>query len=162
LPKTAATIQAVVDHVRQWLSRWEIGWAAGLAIGVGAMLLSTALGLAVVLWLPRDYFVRGPVDRGLRQRHVILWLSLTVLRNILGLIVLIVGLIMAMPLVPGPGLFVSVVGLGLLDFPGKRALERRLLGERHILSSVNRIRARFGKDSLLPQERRRSVVDNQA
>ena len=153
----------MVHRVAEWLHHFEaLGWAAGVGLGALFMLLSLGLGFAVVLWLPHDYFVRAPAEPHLRQRHPILWVSLLIARNLLGLAVLLAGLVMAMPLVPGPGVFVALVGLGLLDFPGKHALQRRLLGERHILSSVNRIRARFGKASLLAQEKHRSMIDNHA
>jgi hypothetical protein len=42
-----------------------------------------------------------------------------------------------------------LVGLGLVDFPGKRALERRLLRLPRVLASVNKLRARFGKPPIL-------------
>ena len=50
----------------------------------------------------------------------------SVIRNIIGALVILVGLVMAIPGVPGPGVATVIVGLLLLDFPQKRAMLRRL------------------------------------
>jgi hypothetical protein len=59
---------------------------------------------------------------------------------------------MALPLVPGPGVLFILLGLGFIDFPGKRSLERRLLRQPHVLSSVNKMRGRFGKPPILTED----------
>jgi hypothetical protein len=42
------------------------------------------------------------------------------------------------------------VGLVLVDFPRKRVLVRRVLGNNRVLRSINRLRGRFGKPELMP------------
>jgi hypothetical protein len=110
--------------------------------------LSFALGLAVILALPAEYFVRPSYTAGLWRSHRLLRLSLLIAKNLVGWLLFLVGVVLALPLVPGPGALFMLIGLGLVDFPGKRALERRLLRQRHVLHSVNRIRARFGRPPL--------------
>jgi hypothetical protein len=56
---------------------------------------------------------------------------------------------MALPLVPGPGLVFILIGLSLLDFPGKRSLERRLLAVPTVLRFLNEVRQRFRRPPLL-------------
>ena len=142
----------VFDVIRHGLHHYRaLGWPADLALGVGLPLASFIIGLVVVVALPADYFVRAPDRRGFWQAHWALRLTLTVAKNVLGVIVFIAGFVMALPLVPGPGVLFMLVGLGLADFPGKRSLERRLLRERHVLSSVNKMRARFGKPPMLTE-----------
>jgi hypothetical protein len=41
-----------------------------------------------------------------------------------------------------------IVGLTMVEFPGKRGLERRLIGRPHILHAINRLRARFKRAPL--------------
>jgi hypothetical protein len=41
-----------------------------------------------------------------------------------------------------------IVGLTMIDFPGKRNLERRLIGRPHVLHALNRLRARFHRAPL--------------
>jgi hypothetical protein len=102
--------------------------------------------MLVVVGLPADYFVRTSESP---KRGRALRLVLAAAKNILGVILFVVGFVMALPLVPGPGALFMLLGLGLVDFPGKRSLERRLLREPHLLASVNKMRARFGKPPLL-------------
>ena len=61
---------------------------------------------------------------------------------ILGLMV-VVGMILALPGVPGQGLLTILIGLMLLDLPGKRRLERKIVGRPRILRTINRLRKRF-------------------
>lgn len=151
----------VFDQVRQLLSSASTSHSSVAAVlALGIPVLSFLAGLAIILGLPPDYFMRKRSDE-LRRQHRgwrLLWLAL---RNLLGGVIFVAGVIMALPLVPGPGLLFMLIGLGLVDLPGKRALELRLLRQRHVLRSVNRVRARFGRKPLqTAQPEPRSVVDN--
>jgi hypothetical protein len=137
----------VFDFVRHAIHSYRaLGWPVELALGLGVPLASFIAGVLVVVGLPADYFVRTPESP---KRGRALRLVLAAAKNILGIIVFVVGFVMALPLVPGPGVLFMLLGLGLVDFPGKRSLERRLLREPHLLASVNKMRARFGKPPLL-------------
>ena len=60
----------------------------------------------------------------------------------------LLGLIMALPGVPGQGLLTALIGLTLLSFPGKRKLERRFVKIPALLRAINRLRARFARPPL--------------
>ena len=47
-----------------------------------------------------------------------------IVRNIVGAIVVLAGLFLSIPFIPGPGVLMIVVGLAIMDFPGRD----RLLG----------------------------------
>lgn len=47
-----------------------------------------------------------------------------------------------MLVLPGQGLLTLLVGVGLLDFPGKRHIELRVVRNHHVLNAINWIRAR--------------------
>jgi hypothetical protein len=68
-----------------------------------------------------------------------------VAKNVLGVGLVVLGLIMALPGVPGQGLLTMFIGIVLLDLPGKRAFERRIIAKPTILHACNRLRLRFGK-----------------
>ncbi len=152
----------VVEQIRRWLTGFgTLRSPAGLALAFGLPTLSLVLGLVLILVLPSDYFVRARPQGGLAGSHRPLRVLMFWAKNTAGVLLLLAGFVMALPLVPGPGLLVMLIGLGLVDFPGKRTLELRLLREQHVLSSVNRIRARFGKGPILSSESAgRSVVDS--
>ena len=62
-----------------------------------------------------------------------------------GFVVVIAGIILALPLVPGPGLLVVAIGLGMLALEfawAERALERSLLRIDREVDRIQRRRAR--------------------
>lgn len=114
----------------------------GLALAIGVPTLTFLFGVAIALWLPGDYFVR---DRTAPARHAAVRLAARILKNLVGWVMLPLGILMALPLVPGPGLVFILIGVSLADFPKKRRLEERLLGYPPVLQAVNRMRQRFGR-----------------
>jgi hypothetical protein len=58
----------------------------------------------------------------------------------------------AMLLTPGQGILSIIVGLGMMDFPGKRAILLRVARQKRVLRAVNRLRRRFGRKPLAPPE----------
>jgi hypothetical protein len=71
------------------------------------------------------------------------------LKNVFGLLLLVLGIIMAFPGVPGQGVLTILLGLMLLDFPGKRQLEYRIVSRPKVLRAINRLRARFGRPPMV-------------
>jgi hypothetical protein len=134
-----------------WLqTHSEILWATGIA-SAGMMLC----GIAVVPWilirLPRDYFLPPRRHRITPQRLPLsLGLPLLVGKNLLGSGLILAGL--AMLLLPGQGLLTIILGLALTNFPGKFALQRRLVGHPSVLRSLNWLRGRFGRAPFLPPD----------
>jgi hypothetical protein len=116
-----------------------------------ATIAAYALGLSTVLRLPSDY-LRDEAAKPSRHSPVPAALIRAV-RNVGGVVLIAVGLVLAIPGVPGPGLLVALSGFLLLNLPGKRRLERKVLGRPFVLSRVNRVRTRFRKPPLLaPRE----------
>ena len=60
-----------------------------------------------------------------------------------------VGLILLV--LPGQGLLTILIGLLLLDFPGKRAVELKLVRRPGIAAFLNRMRARHGRPPFVVQ-----------
>ncbi len=117
-------------------------WLFGLSIG---SLVVTALLLPVVVRrLPPDYFVATRRDLA-AQRSPLQWAG-HLAKNALGALFVLAGL--AMLVLPGQGLLTILIGLLLVDFPGKRALERRFVRRRGVLEFLNRMRARHGRPPL--------------
>jgi hypothetical protein len=122
-------------------TEWVMGpmtWALGLA--VGSLVLVVVLLPWFVLQLPVDYFVAS--RQALRAERTVVGWTWRILRNVLGLFFVLAG--GAMLLLPGQGLLTILIGLLLLEFPGKRALERRLVARPGIKGFLDRIRARHG------------------
>ena len=76
------------------------------------------------------------------------WTGL-LLKNLLGILLVALGGIMALPVIPGPGILILMLGVMLLDFPGKRRLEQWLVHRATVLRAMNRLRQRYGKAPLV-------------
>ncbi len=75
---------------------------------------------------------------------------LKVAKNALGVLLVLLGVVLSLPGVPGQGLLTILIGLILLDLPGKQRFERRLMTRPAVFTAVNTVRARFGREPLLP------------
>jgi hypothetical protein len=114
------------------------------------------LSIAVVSWLlvllPAAYFVeQHPRPFWVGRHPAVRWTGL-IAKNLLGAAVVVAGVLLSLPGIPGQGVLTILIGLMLLNFPGKRKLERKIVGRPRILRSINRLRARFGKPPLLLTE----------
>ncbi|SFI26665.1 PGPGW domain-containing protein [Planctomicrobium piriforme] len=118
------------------------------ALAVGVALAVSLLGIAGATWMivamPADYFLRSS-DRP-HSRHPALHLLWVVVRNILGIALLALGI--AMLVLPGQGLLTMLLGLSLMDFPGKRKLLHRALALKSVQRSLNWIRRKGGQPPL--------------
>jgi len=101
----------------------------------------------VVANLPSDYFVRDKRDPAHQQRrHPVVWVFLTVVKNIFGSTLILAGIVMLV--LPGQGILTILMGLALANFPGKFTLERRLVRQPSVGRTLNRIRELAGKPRL--------------
>lgn len=97
--------------------------------------------------LPEDYLLRDldPLRTHFARANAPGKLALAG-RNLAGLVLVVLGLVML--LVPGQGVLTVLVGLALLDFPGKRGLERRLLARESVRRAVDWMRRKRGRPPL--------------
>jgi hypothetical protein len=117
----------------------------GLAVAlfVAGLLVSTGLTFLILLLLPHDHFVRNPSPAASWGPP---WkLALLVLKNLAGLALVALGIVLSVPGVPGQGLLTLFAGLLLLDLPGKRRLELSILRRRLVRGPIDRLRTRFGR-----------------
>jgi hypothetical protein len=123
---------------------WWWGLAASLLLFVGSAVLVTF----IVLGWPVDHFRRAGRRPFWGHRHPAIRVTGLILKNLAGAILVALGIVMALPGVPGQGLLTALIGITLINFPGKAQLERRLIGRPKVLRTVNRLRARFHRPPL--------------
>ncbi len=73
-----------------------------------------------------------------------------VLKNLLG--VALVGAGIVMLVLPGQGILTILIGVMLMDFPGKYALEKRLVSRPTVMRSLNWMRAKANRPPFLEPE----------
>jgi hypothetical protein len=121
---------------------------AGASFAVVSVVLSLAVATLVLVRIPQDYFVaeeRPPFARLPRPLRTLAILG----KNLLGLAVIVAGILMSLPGVPGQGVLTMLLGLMLLDVPGRRRLERRIIAHPRVRHGIDRLRARFHRPPLL-------------
>lgn len=134
----------------EFLQRFELDpqvlrWAVWTAVGLGVA--SLVVLPILVMAIPRDYF-HGPAapHPPWTRRYPMLHMALRIVRNALGAALVLLGVVMVVT--PGQGLLTILVGLMLIEFPGKRRLERRLIVRRPIHRHLNWIRGLAGRPPL--------------
>jgi hypothetical protein len=72
-----------------------------------------------------------------------------ILKNVLGIVLIILGILLSLPGVPGQGILTILLGLIMLDIPGKRPLEAKIIQQPKVLAAINSLRARYHKAPLI-------------
>jgi len=132
-----------INSVVEWASSNDTLLWSLFAVSLVLVLLTPLAVVWAVIRLPADYFTetrRQPL--GSWHGHAFLRPVLLVIKNLLGIVLLIAGLVML--IVPGQGLLTIAVALILLDFPGKFRLERWLATRPAVWRSLNWLRKRAG------------------
>jgi hypothetical protein len=102
----------------------------------------------IIISIPEDYFVDDhKAAAAFAESHPLLRLVFHILKNILGVIFILAGFVMLF--IPGQGLLTIFIGLTLLDFPGKRRLELKLIRYPRIHRAIDWIRRKGRKKPLL-------------
>jgi hypothetical protein len=99
--------------------------------------------------MPADGLLDRPNVSEPPSRHPLVRWSILIAKNVLGGVLIVLGVIMALPGVPGPGLVSILLGVLLVSVPGKHRLARTLLQHPVVLGTINRWRTRFGRPSLI-------------
>ena len=111
--------------------------------------LATLIAIPVILIrLPDDYFSSPDRHRiPWQSRNRFLRLPLFMLKNLFGVIFILLGVLMLV--LPGQGLLTIIIGLVLLEFPGKYRVERWAVNRPTVLGAINWVRNRAGKTDLI-------------
>ncbi|MFO0732340.1 MAG: PGPGW domain-containing protein [Nitrospiraceae bacterium] len=119
-----------------------------LAVSSVFMFVGTLVAIPIILMrLPADYFdVRKPRP-WMENHHPVLRLIGHIVKNVVGAIFLFAGFLMLF--LPGQGVLTMLIGLSLIEFPGKRKLEAKIVGQSTVLSTINSMRAKFDKPPLI-------------
>lgn len=100
----------------------------------------------IIIWLPEDYLSARP-DISLVRRKAPLWrYPYWIAKNLVGAVFIVAGIVML--ILPGQGILTIVLGLALINFPGKRKVIRRIFTQPRIFKAINGLRRKAHKPPL--------------
>lgn len=132
----------MINQLTHWFQQYQTAF-----VWLGVLSAVTfVLSLLMLPWLlrkiPEDYFRHHHTE----SSWVLLLTPRNLLRNLLGAPVLLAGI--SMLVLPGQGLITIIIGLAIMQFPGKFALERWVISRQGVLQAVNWMRKRSGASEL--------------
>lgn len=126
----------------------QIAWS--VVLGVILLLVTAVAGMLFAIYLPADYFTR---PRKVWDQGQSAWQwAMLALKNLAGLALIVAGVLMLV--LPGQGVLTMIIGLLMLNFPGKRKFVAALIRRAKVLGSINALRSRYGKQPLALPARR--------
>ncbi len=135
----------------EWIQNNEIMVWWLVVSSAATFLVSLVLVPLLVVRIPSDYFTH-------KKRHIkrpekyppAIRIIVLILKNLMGLALVLAGILMLV--LPGQGLFTMIVGIMMMNFPGKYKLERWIVERGPVLRSINWLRRRAGRDSLVTND----------
>jgi thiosulfate reductase cytochrome b subunit len=119
-----------------------------LSATLGMVMLSLVLVPLLLIRLPRDYFLHPERrQRAHTMMNPALRIAFIVIKNATGGLLVISGIIMLV--LPGQGILTIVIGLTLVDFPGKYRIESAIVRHATVRRAIDWIRQKANKPPLL-------------
>jgi hypothetical protein len=139
-------LRHLASRVGAFVQDGGVWWGIGISLAFAAGSLAVAV-VVVIGWSPQHFRV-GPAS-GFWVHHPP-WLRVLGLvgKNLAGVVMFLLGFVMALPGIPGQGVLTMIIAVTLIDFPGKRELERRLVSRPWVLKHLNNVRRRFHRAPL--------------
>lgn len=137
----------MLDDIKQWLEQNPefldvLGW-----VSIGGLIVGVFLSPWLVSKLPVDYFRSAELgDEDEKPDRSLRGLLLAIVRNVLGCVFVLAGI--AMVVLPGPGLATILLGVLLMDFPGKSKLVRYIASRPGVIDGLNWMRKKAGAPPL--------------
>ena len=138
----------------EWLAEfWASLTVTKVLIGFGLFLASLIFSFAaiaiVMVNIPANYFsTHYQQDFMPNSPWLVRW-GVVIAKNLFGFFLILLGIVLSLPGVPGQGVLTILLGLIMLDIPGKRPLEAKIIKRPAVLGAANQLRARYGKEPLV-------------
>ena len=140
--------------MKNWLMQFyeTLTWSKVL-VGFGLFLLSLAVSTIAVAFvmvkIPPEYFSETHKREFMKDKPWLFRWGAVIAKNVLGVFLICLGIILSLPGVPGQGFLTILLGLIMLDIPGKRPLEAKIISRPKVLNAINALRAKYNKPPLI-------------
>ncbi len=125
--------QATADYQHYFI--W-VGVVSFIVFVVSLLLTPFLLGK-----IPQEYFIHTNQHK-VEIKHLG-HLVVVIIRTLIGFVLLVAGIIMLVT--PGQGIISILLGLFLMEFPGKRKLELKLINHEPTFKALNWLRSKANK-----------------
>lgn len=122
---------------------------ASVLMAIVAFVASLVVVTVLLVNLPPNFFLESHSRHLWIDRHPVIRWSGLILKNAVGWFLVLLGGVLVLPGIPGQGVLTILLGLVLVDFPGKKKVERRVLSRPRLRARINQLRQWFGKPPLL-------------
>lgn len=119
----------------------------GVLVFVATFFLNLGIVSFILVKLPKDHF-KHDKSKSVTGVNATVRVLKVIGKNVAGWLLIALGILLSVPGVPGQGLLTILLGVMLVDFPGKHRLEQKLLSRPGIINTINGLRGRFGKPTL--------------
>ena len=130
-----------IEAILGWIQTHHelLSWVAVISLVTFA---GTLFAMPIlILHIPDNYFLhKKRISPHNPKDAISLRLVCRIFKNILGLFFVLTGLIMLF--LPGQGLLSILIGVMLMNFPGKYKVERTIIRQEKVLSTINWLRAK--------------------
>jgi len=136
-----------LDAILGWIQTHHelMSWLA--VISVSTFVVTLFAVPILIIHIPDTYFLhKERKSRNNPKDAVGFRLACRILKNILGVFFVLIGIIMLF--VPGQGLLSILIGVMLMNFPGKYKVERAIIRKEKVLSTINWLRAKAHRPPL--------------
>ncbi|GBL40117.1 hypothetical protein EMGBD2_13750 [Nitrospirota bacterium] len=137
-------MDGLLATIQQWI---PVDLLIGLTVVSVFGFIGSLIAIPLILVrLPADYFDTRTPRHWMKDHHPSLRLIGLIVKNIVGAVLFLGGL--AMLFLPGQGLLTMLIGISLMDFPRKRELEAKMVGQPTLFGVINTMRQKFHKPPL--------------
>ena len=138
----------------EWLTNfWQSLTLNQVLLGLGIFVVSLAFSFAsiviVLVKIPANYFSTHYKQDFLPDSSWIVRWGAVIAKNLFGVFLILLGILLSLPGVPGQGILTILLGIIMLDIPGKRPLEAKIIQRPAVLSAANKLRLRWDKPPLI-------------
>jgi hypothetical protein len=105
------------DWQPDWLKVFELTWSTGLrgfVLALSIFAVSSVVVIFALVELPATYFLDQAPPSLSADRHPALRWTILIGKNLLGVVVALLGVLLSLPGIPGPGLLL-LIGVMLLN-----------------------------------------------
>lgn len=121
----------------------------GFGLFLFSLAVSTVAVAVVMVKIPPEYFSETHKREFMTDKPWLFRWGAVIAKNVLGVFLIALGIVLSLPGVPGQGFLTILLGLIMLDIPGKRPIEAKIISRPAVRNAINNLRAKYKKPPLI-------------